>query len=102
MVLDQAQLGLAGDLVDQVVVVLGRDVEAVALLRVERGCVEHHGDLAFKDDKDLGRGEGFFIRKSSQSVNIFAILKIEMEYTYHGVFICTTHSLGGVSLDPEE
>ena len=44
---------LARLLVDEVVVVLGRDVERVALLCVELRRVQHHRDLPLQDHEDL-------------------------------------------------
>ncbi len=49
----ERQLGLPDLLVDEVVVVLGRDVEAVALLGVELGGVQHDRDLALEHDEHL-------------------------------------------------
>ena len=68
----QRQLGLPGLLVDKVVVVLGRDVEAVPLLGVELRGVKDDGDLSLQHDK------------------------------HHGVLVRAAHALGAVTLDPEE
>ena len=46
----EGELGLSGLLVDQVVVVLGRDVEGVSLLGVEPGGVQDHSDLALGEE----------------------------------------------------
>lgn len=51
--LDEREFCLARLLVDEVVVVLGRDVERVALLCVELRRVQHHRDLPLQDHEDL-------------------------------------------------
>ena len=51
--LDEREFCLARLLVDEVVVVLGRDVERVALLRVELRRVQYHRDLPLQDHENL-------------------------------------------------
>lgn len=51
--LDERQLCLTSFLVNEIVVVLGWDVEGVAFLGVELGRVEHHRDLTFQHNKHL-------------------------------------------------
>jgi len=70
--LDQGQLSLPGLLVNQVVIVLGWDVEGVSFLGIELSGVENDSDLSLQHHK------------------------------HHGVLVGATHPLGRVSLDPEE
>ena len=49
--LDEGELGLPGLLVDKVVIVLGRDVERVALLGVELGGVQDQCDLTLGEEE---------------------------------------------------
>ena len=51
--LDEREFCLARLLVNEVVVILGRDVERVALFRVKLRRVQHHRDLSLQDHEDL-------------------------------------------------
>ena len=89
----ERQLGLPDLLVDEVVVVLGRDVEAVALLGVELGGVQHDRDLALEHDEHLANFRNRHLSgKTAKNCG----------KSYHGVLVRAAHALGGVPLDPEE
>merc|ERR1712014_325914 len=70
--LNKTELSLPRLLIDQVVVVLRRDVERVAFLRIELSGVQDDGDLPLENNK------------------------------HHRVLVCAAHPLGRVALDPEE
>ena len=61
--LDEREFRLARLLVEEVVVVLGRDVEGVALLGVELRRVQHHRDLPLQDHEDLKQEENGHIER---------------------------------------